>query len=143
MQYGRSKVCLLMETIWHPGSQTACQSEEGMHSFFEFYSFFVITTFSLDWYAQIGGLQLEGCSFDSARLVENRHDSPSVVAMPPCMVSWVTKETPPLYPPGECLSLPVYQSSSRERLVTCVDVPCGSGGRGTWLQNNPALFLNN
>ena len=95
---------------------------------------------------QIGGLQLEGCSFDGSQLTENCHDSPSVVAMPPCMVAWVTKDAPPPYPQGECLSLPVYQSGSREKLVTCVDVPCGSGGsgeRGTWIQNNPALFLNN
>ena len=88
---------------------------------------------------QIGGLQLEGCSFDGSRLTENSHDSPSVVAMPPCMVAWVTKDAPPPYPSSECLSLPVYQSGSRERLVTCVDVPCG---RETWLQNNPALFLS-
>ena len=92
---------------------------------------------------QIGGLQLEGCSFDGSRLTENAHDSPSVVAMPPCTVAWVTKDAPPPYPPSECLSLPVYQSGQRERLVTCVDVPCGPGHRGTWLQNNPALFLNN
>ena len=62
--------------------------------------------------------------------------------MPPCMVAWVTSEAPPPYPPAECLSVPVYQSGSRERLVTCVDVPCGSGGRGVWVQNNLAMFLN-
>ena len=90
---------------------------------------------------QIGGLQLEGCSFDGSRLTENTHDSPSVVAMPPCTVAWVTKDAPPPYPPEECLSVPVYESGSREKLVMCVDVLCGSGV--TWLQNNPALFLKN
>ena len=60
---------------------------------------------------QIGGLQLEGCSFDGSRLTENSRDSPNVVAMPPCMVAWVTKDAPPPYPSSKCLSLPVYQST--------------------------------
>ena len=40
---------------------------------------------------KLGGIQLEGCSFDGTRLSENQHDSPSVSAIPPCAVAWVTK----------------------------------------------------
>lgn len=40
---------------------------------------------------KIGGLQLEGCSFDGARLSENQRDSPSVSAIPPCHVAWIPK----------------------------------------------------
>lgn len=40
---------------------------------------------------KLGGLQLEGCSFDGKRLSENQHDSPSVSAIPPCDVAWVQK----------------------------------------------------
>uniref|UniRef100_A0A8C9SU16 Dynein cytoplasmic 2 heavy chain 1 n=1 Tax=Scleropages formosus TaxID=113540 RepID=A0A8C9SU16_SCLFO len=32
---------------------------------------------------KVGGLQLEGCSFDGSCLSENQHDSPSVSAVPP------------------------------------------------------------
>uniref|UniRef100_A0A8C7DMK0 Dynein cytoplasmic 2 heavy chain 1 n=1 Tax=Oncorhynchus kisutch TaxID=8019 RepID=A0A8C7DMK0_ONCKI len=39
---------------------------------------------------KVGGLQLEGCSFDGARLSENRHDSPSVSAVPAYMLLLVT-----------------------------------------------------
>ena len=42
---------------------------------------------------KLGGIQLEGCSFDGTRLSENQHDSPSVSAIPPCVVAWVTKVT--------------------------------------------------
>ena len=42
---------------------------------------------------KLGGIQLEGCSFDGNRLSENQHDSPSVSAIPPCVVAWVTKVT--------------------------------------------------
>ena len=57
---------------------------------------------------QIGGLQLEGCSFQGDRLVENQLDSPSVTAMPTCTVAWVTKDIPPPYPEAQCISLPIY-----------------------------------
>lgn len=44
-------------------------------------------TFSL--FLQVGGLLLEGCSFDGSRLSESQHDSPSVSPVPPCFVGWV------------------------------------------------------
>lgn len=40
-------------------------------------------------FPQVGGLQLEGCSFDGVHLCENQHDSPSVSAVPPCYMAWV------------------------------------------------------
>ncbi|KAJ3590362.1 hypothetical protein NHX12_008314, partial [Muraenolepis orangiensis] len=38
---------------------------------------------------EVGGLQLEGCSFDGVRLSENQHESPSVASVPPCYMAWV------------------------------------------------------
>ena len=93
---------------------------------------------------QISGLQLEGCSFDGTRLLENRRDSPSVSDIPPCTVAWVTKDTPPPYNESECISLPLYYSSDRYKLVTCLDVPGGGGAnRVQWVQSGAALFLKN
>ena len=89
---------------------------------------------------------MEGCSFDGSRLLENKRDSPSVTTMPTCSVAWVTKDTPPPYPDGECLSLPIYFSAERDKLVACLDVPCGSGainGKAQWVQTGAALFLKN
>uniref|UniRef100_A0A8C4RQF1 Cytoplasmic dynein 2 heavy chain 1 n=1 Tax=Erpetoichthys calabaricus TaxID=27687 RepID=A0A8C4RQF1_ERPCA len=40
---------------------------------------------------KIGGLQLEGCSFDGNRLSESQHDSPSVSAVPPCYMAWISQ----------------------------------------------------
>ena len=92
---------------------------------------------------QIGGLQLEGCSFQGDRLMENQLDSPSVIAMPTCTVAWVTKDTPPPYPEAQCISLPIYSSSDRDKLVACLDVPCG-GSNVQWVQLcGAALFLKN
>ena len=38
---------------------------------------------------KIGGLQIEGCSFDGSRLSENQRDSPSISGIPPCSVAWI------------------------------------------------------
>lgn len=38
---------------------------------------------------KLGGLQLEGCSFDGQKLSENQRDSPSISAVPPCVVAWI------------------------------------------------------
>ena len=40
---------------------------------------------------RIGGIQLEGCSFDGSRLSENQRDSPTVSEIPVCTVAWVPK----------------------------------------------------
>ncbi len=98
-------------------------------------------------FVQIGGLQLEGCSFDGSRLIENQRDSPSVSTVPSCTVAWVAKETPPPYLEGQCISMPVYYSANREKLVTCLYVPLPSGGGAgsgvEWIRCGAAMFLKN
>lgn len=38
---------------------------------------------------QVGGLQLEGCTYDGVCLGENQHNSPIVSAVPTCYMAWV------------------------------------------------------
>uniref|UniRef100_H2ZF03 Cytoplasmic dynein 2 heavy chain 1 n=1 Tax=Ciona savignyi TaxID=51511 RepID=H2ZF03_CIOSA len=89
---------------------------------------------------KIGGLQLEGCSFDGLRLSENQRDSPTVSAVPTLHAAWVPKDTPGPYSSNETISLPIYTSPNRESIVTCLDVPCG-GQAKTWIQSGAALLL--
>ncbi|XP_051782842.1 cytoplasmic dynein 2 heavy chain 1 isoform X2 [Erpetoichthys calabaricus] len=89
---------------------------------------------------KIGGLQLEGCSFDGNRLSESQHDSPSVSAVPPCYMAWISQDAHGSYSSGDCISLPLYSSAERLRVVTNVDVPCG-GNTEHWIQCGAALFL--
>ncbi|XP_024000652.1 cytoplasmic dynein 2 heavy chain 1, partial [Salvelinus sp. IW2-2015] len=89
---------------------------------------------------QVCGLQLEGCSFDGARLSENRHDSPSVSAVPACYMAWIVQCPSGSYGPEEVISLPVYTSSERVSVVTHVTLPCG-GNPDQWIQNGAALSL--
>ncbi|XP_029458286.1 cytoplasmic dynein 2 heavy chain 1 [Rhinatrema bivittatum] len=91
---------------------------------------------------KISGLQLEGCSFDGNRLSENQHDSPSVSSVLPCYMAWIPQNASGPYSPEECISLPVYTSAERDRVVTNIDVPCG-GNQDQWIQCGAALFLKN
>lgn len=89
---------------------------------------------------KIGGLLLEGCTFDGNRLSENHRDSATVSSIPPCLVAWIPKNNPGPYAESEVISLPVYTSSTRESVVTCLDVPCG-GNISNWEQSGAALLL--
>ncbi|XP_065833043.1 cytoplasmic dynein 2 heavy chain 1-like isoform X2 [Oscarella lobularis] len=91
---------------------------------------------------KIEGLQLEGCTFDGARLTDNQRDSPSVSAIPPCCFAWVSKDAPEPYLASDCISLPIYYSAEREHIVTRLNVPCG-GDQDHWIQSGAALFLKN
>uniref|UniRef100_A0A8C5XJH6 Dynein cytoplasmic 2 heavy chain 1 n=1 Tax=Microcebus murinus TaxID=30608 RepID=A0A8C5XJH6_MICMU len=91
---------------------------------------------------KISGLLLEGCSFDGNRLSENQHDSPSVSSVLPCFMGWIPQGAYGPYSPDECISLPVYTSAERDRVVTNIDVPCG-GNQDQWIQCGAALFLKN
>ncbi|XP_071990308.1 cytoplasmic dynein 2 heavy chain 1 isoform X1 [Engystomops pustulosus] len=91
---------------------------------------------------KISGLQLEGCCFDGNHLSENQHDSPSVSVVPPCYMAWISQQSTGIYSPDECISLPVYTSAERDRVVTNIDLPCG-GNQNHWIQCGAALFLKN
>ncbi|OWK62944.1 Cytoplasmic dynein 2 heavy chain 1 [Lonchura striata] len=101
---------------------------------------FMFEYFIFPW--QISGLQLEGCRFDGNRLSENLHDSPSVSSVLPCYMAWIPQDAYGPYSPEECISLPVYTSVERDRVVTNIDVPCG-GNQDQWIQCGAALFLKN
>ncbi|KAM6946318.1 LOW QUALITY PROTEIN: cytoplasmic dynein 2 heavy chain 1 [Aplochiton taeniatus] len=89
---------------------------------------------------KVGGLHLEGCTFDGTRLSENQHDSPSVSAVPPCYMAWIAQTSSSSSSPEDTISLPVYTSAERLRVVTQVALPCG-GNPDQWIQTGAALFL--
>ncbi|CAF4415162.1 unnamed protein product, partial [Rotaria sp. Silwood2] len=90
---------------------------------------------------KITGLQLEGCLFDGGRLSESAPDSPSVNAFPACYIAWIPRDNAQ-QETREIISLPVYFSADRDKIVTRLNVPCGSD-KDKWLQCGAALFLKN
>ncbi|KAM9852784.1 cytoplasmic dynein 2 heavy chain 1 isoform 4-T4 [Aulostomus maculatus] len=90
---------------------------------------------------KVGGLQLEGCSFDGVHLCENQHDSPSVSAVPLCYMAWVPQNSAAdAAASDESICLPLYTSSERVKVVTHVRLPCGANSN-QWIQTGAALFL--
>uniref|UniRef100_A0A8C9YHS7 Cytoplasmic dynein 2 heavy chain 1 n=1 Tax=Sander lucioperca TaxID=283035 RepID=A0A8C9YHS7_SANLU len=90
---------------------------------------------------KVGGLQLEGCSFDGVHLCENQHDSPSVSAVPPCYMAWVPQNSAADSAASEeSIWLPLYTSSERVKVVTHICLPCGANPN-QWIQTGAALFL--
>eukprot|EP00064_Thunnus_orientalis_P009632 superscaffoldBa00001237_g9657 len=90
---------------------------------------------------KVGGLQLEGCSFDGVHLCENQHDSPSVSAVPPCYMAWVPQNSAADSAASEeSIWLPLYTSSDRVKVVTHICLPCGVNPN-QWIQTGAALFL--
>jgi dynein heavy chain 2 len=89
---------------------------------------------------RLDGLQLEGCTFDGNRFLENERNSPTISSLPACTFAWVPKDAPENYPSSDCIWLPVYYSSERERIITMLAVPCG-GNQAKWIQCGAALFL--
>ena len=88
---------------------------------------------------KVGSLQLEGANFDGIRLSDSSHDSPSIQAAPVCTFAWVP-DTAQAAHSGEMMSVPMYWTRDREKLLAMVDLPSG-GEENKWLQSGVVLFL--
>lgn len=49
-------------------------------------------------------------------------------------------DTPDPYGVDETISIPIYYSADRDRIITKLNVPCG-GNKSQWVQCGAALFL--
>ena len=52
----------------------------------------------------------------------------------------IFQDSAEIYHPKEMISLPLYYTSNRERVVISLDVPCG-GDQEKWVQTGTAFFL--
>ena len=86
----------------------------------------------------LGELRLEGCTFDRTRLGETNRDSPSVVMAPPCQVEWVAANHAPSK--TDTMSLPLYMTSDRDKIITCLNVPVGNNA-ARWVLTGAAFFI--
>eukprot|EP00090_Calanus_glacialis_P009483 TRINITY_DN17857_c0_g1_i1.p1 TRINITY_DN17857_c0_g1~~TRINITY_DN17857_c0_g1_i1.p1 ORF type:complete len:1541 (-),score=379.52 TRINITY_DN17857_c0_g1_i1:129-4454(-) len=89
---------------------------------------------------KVSSLQLEAATFDGVRLTENSHDSPSIQVAPVCTFAWVPDNLQGSQHNSELISIPLYWSRERERLLAMVELPSG-GEEFKWLQAGVVLFL--
>ena len=57
-----------------------------------------------------------------------------------CFFCFFFYDVPDTYSLDDTISIPVYTSSERDRIVVRMEVPCG-GNKNLWLQCGAALFL--
>jgi dynein heavy chain 2 len=89
---------------------------------------------------KIGGLQLEGCNFNGTKLMECDENSPGIVSLPECYISWIPKSSKMPYDENSVIPLPVYFNSNREKIITKIDMPCTDEPE-KWLLMGVALIL--
>ncbi|GBG84147.1 hypothetical protein CBR_g38121 [Chara braunii] len=87
----------------------------------------------------ITGLWIQGASFDGTTLEETRSDAPSSVAVPTCYLAWIHENE--AFPYQQNLSVPVYETVDRVRIVTEVQLPCRQEEQHRWILAGVALFL--
>ncbi|GAB6032228.1 Cytoplasmic dynein 2 heavy chain 1 [Chamberlinius hualienensis] len=84
------------------------------------------------------GLYIEGCLFDGNILTECAHDSPSFTSVANVTIGWTSDKKAKVE--ESLVTLPVYQTRDRQKVITCLDVPC-IGDSDKWIQCGAALFL--
>lgn len=89
---------------------------------------------------RLTGLYLQGCLFDAVRLTPADRTSSSVCEVPECLVTWVPLATPDVYG-DNALSVPLYDSEEREKVVARLTLPCSQSDCETWIKAGAALFL--
>ncbi|XP_075248310.1 cytoplasmic dynein 2 heavy chain 1-like [Convolutriloba macropyga] len=90
---------------------------------------------------KVKNLNMEGASL-MGFLRENQQNSPTMqLVKQTCTLSWTQKSGDQSSESGKTLSLPLYSSTDRDSLVTCLDVPCDPGSSAQWIEAGVALFL--
>lgn len=93
----------------------------------------------LEWF-EITHLLLQGASFEGGALVEAASDARELAAAPSCFVAYVRDGARELYAKENCLKIPLYYSTNRERVLAEIAVPI-SGDHARWVLAGVALFL--
>ncbi|KAI5737300.1 hypothetical protein M8J76_012015 [Diaphorina citri] len=87
------------------------------------------------------GLLIEGAQFQGQKLVELTRESPICTLAPPLSFSYVPKTDSHL-DDSQRLQVPLYTSSSRDVIITEVDIPVwGEDDKTKWLQSGTALYI--
>ena len=119
---------------------------------------------------RLSGLYLEGCAFNGVSLVESAPESPPIMRVPDCTIAWVplvilnrfnivskalqeninlfiieslhTKFQGDLktYKTQDTLSVPLYNSSSRQTLIVSLEFP-SNADNSKWIKAGVGLFL--
>ncbi|KAI8621722.1 dynein heavy chain and region D6 of dynein motor-domain-containing protein [Chytriomyces sp. MP71] len=86
----------------------------------------------------VDGLLLQGCNMDGAHLIEATADDASFSVVPIVHIAWMPKT---FILPSR-MEVPLYVTSTREKLVGTLQVPCNEEEESKWILAGVAFFLN-
>lgn len=89
----------------------------------------------------VSGMLLQGCGFEGGRLSESHPDAPSFIPISSYCLGWVSTTDPEPFPEGNVVPTPVYLSSTREKLITEIKLPC-TGEKAKWILTGIAICLS-
>jgi len=91
---------------------------------------------------QIDGLLLQGCNFDGEKLFDASADGPELLAIPKCTIAWIGKDEKDPYSEDGSVLIPLYATTTRERLISQMYMPCAVGDKMKWVQAGVAMCLS-
>ncbi|KAF0717506.1 hypothetical protein AaE_010845, partial [Aphanomyces astaci] len=94
---------------------------------------------SIEWFA-IGGMLLQGASFEGGTLQEPTSDGQELISVPTCYVAYTRDEEREPYAKDTYIKVPLYYSTSRERMLVEISLPV-AGDPSRWIIGGVALFL--
>ena len=69
-------------------------------------------------------------------------DAPEIQQVPKCTFAWIAQEDRDPYPEEASVLVPLYASTTREKLVSQLLLPCQVGEKPKWIVAGVALFLS-
>ena len=91
----------------------------------------------------VGGLMLQGASFDGSQLTDAASNANEITGVPDVTFAYIHKDDAPAYREGDAISAPIYLTTSREKHLVEVDIPKDTDeGASKWTMASVALFLS-
>nr|ADI46936.1 DHC1bm [Volvox carteri f. nagariensis] len=89
----------------------------------------------------LGGIMLQGATFDGSRLSPVTAEAPAFRAVPPMYLVWLQKDAPYTY--DSYMEAPLYMTTERTKLLARVQLPVsGPEEQDSWVMAGMALFLS-
>jgi len=90
----------------------------------------------------ISGFVLQGALASSGTLSEAKPDTPTVVPLPNCTVSYIPQNQDDPLPSSSSVVLPVYEGLDRSKLLTQLSMPCRPDEQDKWIMCGAAIFVS-
>ena len=89
----------------------------------------------------ISGLVLQGGLATAGTLSDAKPDTPTVVPLSTCTISYIPMSQDDPLPDASSVVLPVYEGLDRSKLLTQLRMPCRPDEQDKWIMCGAAIFV--